>query len=196
MHEARVVLDRYSVSVPYILSVATWEPRKNIPTLIEAFLEMKRRGELPGYKLVLVGGRGWKDRKLASLVENLERENVIPVGYVPDEHLPFLYSGAELFVFPSTYEGFGMPVLEARACGTRVVASDIPELREAGGSNSVYVIPTAQGIREGILAVLSRNDRTEAADLSSYSWETGAAELAAVLVGGAVHGLHGNAWHS
>jgi len=71
-------------------------------------------------------------------------------GYVPDELMPVLYAGADALIFPSLYEGFGMPVLEARACGARVVTTDIPELREAGDEYVIYVQPTVEGIKAGI----------------------------------------------
>ena len=128
----------YGLSFPYILSVASWEPRKNIERLVRTFGEMKSRGLLGGLRLVLVGKRGCKFKRLEYLVEKSGTNHVMSLGYVPDEHLPALYAGAVIFAFPSIYEGFGIPVLEARACGAPVVTTDIPELREAGGSDAVY----------------------------------------------------------
>jgi glycosyltransferase involved in cell wall biosynthesis len=75
-------------------------------------------------------------------------------GYVPDEMMPILYAGADALVFPSLYEGFGMPVLEARACGARVVTTDLPELREAGDEYVIYVEPTLEGVKTGILQAI------------------------------------------
>lgn len=175
------VLLRYALSRPYLLAVATWEPRKNLDLLIHTFLDMKEQGLLSEHKLVLVGGRGWRDQRLAALLS--ETDSVIPLGYVPDEQLAPLYSGADIFIFPSIYEGFGMPVLEARACGTRVVTSDIPELREAGGEDAIYVAPTAEGIRQGILVGLSQGKLSGIIKRCFPSWEIGARDLAAALVG-------------
>lgn len=175
------VLLQHALSQPYLLAVATWEPRKNLELLIHTFLDMKEQGLLGEHKLVLVGGRGWKDRRLAALLSG--NDSVIPLGYVPDEQLAPLYSGAEVFVFPSIYEGFGMPVLEARACGTKVVTSDIPELREAGGGDAIYVDPTAEGIRQGILVGLSQGKPSGIIKRRLPSWEIGARNLAAVLAG-------------
>lgn len=173
------VLLRQALSRPYLLAVATWEPRKNLELLIHAFLDMKRRGLLREHKLVLVGGRGWKDRRLAELLSGTD--SVVPLGYVSDEQLAPLYSGAEVFVFPSIYEGFGMPVLEALACGTKVVASDILELREAGGEDTTYVAPTVAGLENGILTALSQ-PKMRNMDVSGLpSWKQGAAVLAAVM---------------
>lgn len=179
--EIKGCLDQYSILTPYILAVATWEPRKNLELLIKAFLDLKRGGLLPLHNLVLVGGRGWKDERLASLIGNTGGNDIVALGYLPDEDLPSIYSGADLFVFPSKYEGFGMPVLEARACGTRVVTSDIPELREAGGEDAIYITPTLQGIRQGILDGLSQEKQSDAVKRHWPTWEMSAKTLAAIL---------------
>ena len=142
-------LIKYNIDFPYFLAVATWEPRKNLELLVETFLDMRKDGLLENYKLLLVGNKGWKDSKLCSLLD--KQDSIFPVGYVCDEDLPCLYSGAKAFIFPSVYEGFGIPVLEAKACGTQVIATDIPEIREAGGEGPIYIKPTKEGIRQGIL---------------------------------------------
>lgn len=174
------VLVQYGLSRPYLLAVATWEPRKNLELLIHTFLNMKKLGLLGEQKLVLVGGRGWKDKRLAALLSGTD--SVAPLGYVPDDQLAPLYSGAEVFVFPSIYEGYGIPVLEAMACGTKVVTSDIPELREAGGEGAIYIAPTAKGIRQGILLGLTQGKVPQSAERRFPSWEFGARDLATALV--------------
>jgi len=142
---------KYSIEGSFLLSVATQEPRKNLYNLIEAFLLLKKNYSYSSLKLILVGPKGWKSKKLKALMQQPEAIDIRVLGYVPNEDLPSLYGAAELFVFPSLYEGFGMPVLEARACGTRVVTTDTPELREAGGENSIYVGTDASSIVDGIL---------------------------------------------
>jgi len=92
------------------------------------------------------------------------------------------YSGADVFVFPSKYEGFGMPVLEARACGTRIVTSDSPELREAGGDDAVYVKPTEQDLAEGILKAIGSPPPKPLAS-RDYSWAKGASTMVEVFRG-------------
>lgn len=166
---------------PYILSVATWEPRKNLETLIRAFLDLKKRGEIPNLRLALVGGTGWKDDALNRLIAESDRDTVVPLGYIPNTELAPLYTGTDLFVFPSVYEGFGMPILEARACGAPVLTSETPETREAGGEHAVYVTPSVEGIAKGILAGLEGDSRTPLDDDERPTWDHGARILAREL---------------
>jgi glycosyltransferase involved in cell wall biosynthesis len=173
---------RYGLEAPYLLSVAAWEPRKNLALLTESFLDLKLQGHLPGHRLVLAGQearRGMDD--LRSLLRRDGGRDVVSLGYVPDADLPALYSGADALVLASSYEGFGMPVMEARACGTRVVATDIPELHEAGGDEATYVQPTRAGIREGILAALAGARPGSRSVLPT--WDRGAGILARTLAG-------------
>jgi glycosyltransferase involved in cell wall biosynthesis len=144
-------LARLGVKRPYLLSVATPEPRKNLDTVLRAYIDLKKEGKLSGHQLVLAGPTGWKNRALKQRLDEARPHGLVLAGYVPDESMPMLYAGADALVFPSLYEGFGMPVLEARACGARVVTTDIPELREAGDEHVIYVQPTLEGIKAGIL---------------------------------------------
>ena len=113
----------YGIRGPYILSVATWEPRKNIELLVHTFMKMKEEGILAKYKLVLAGGMGWKNKRLHRLFKGKQLSDIVALGYVPDGHLPPLYSGAEALVFPSIYEGFGYPPAEAMACGLPTIVA-------------------------------------------------------------------------
>ena len=117
--------------------------------MIKAFLELKDEGFLTYHTLVLVGGRGWKDSRLFKILK--KNPSIISLGYVPDSSLVSLYNGAACFIFPSIYEGFGMPVAEARACGTKVITCDTPELNEAGDFATIFVTPSLSGIKNGIL---------------------------------------------
>lgn len=179
-------LTRLGIDGPYFLAVGTLEPRKNLAMLIEAFTALKRAGQLPAHQLVLVGGKGWRDVGLRSLVEACEGLGVNPLGFVDDADLPSLFAGSEAFVFPSIYEGFGMPVLEARACAARVIASDIPEIREAGGSGPIYIAPLAGPLREALLQVCADSALGATNANSLPSWDVSAAALAEILCAGPV----------
>jgi glycosyltransferase involved in cell wall biosynthesis len=181
---------KYGFSRPYILAVATLEPRKNLTLLINSFIKLKREGFLKGYSLVLAGGQGWRDKKLKEVLARAKDEDLIyPVGYVSDEDLPSLYRQAELFVFPSVYEGFGMPILEARASGARVLASNIPEHKEAGGRFiSYFELGDIEYLSTAILRALDDAKSLKSFELSSNaelfekcSWEVSAKILATAL---------------
>jgi glycosyltransferase involved in cell wall biosynthesis len=165
------------ITRPYFLAVGTWEPRKNLELLIREFRALHSEGEFREYCLVLAGGAGWKDERLRALFQP-RADTVIPLGFVTDEQLAHLYSGSRAFVFPSQYEGFGIPVLEARACGAAVVTTDLPELREAGGNDAVYVQPTAEGLREGLRRVVARPAATPVSPALLPTWR-GSAEVMA-----------------
>lgn len=125
----------------YVLSVGTLEPRKNIPTLIDAYSmlppDLQHR-----FPLVLVGMRGWLNSGLEARIKPLVERGVIkPLGYVPDAAMPLIYSGAAAFVFPSLYEGFGLPPLEAMACGVPVISSKTSSLPEVIGDAGILVSP-------------------------------------------------------
>jgi len=176
--EVQAVLLRYGIAQPYLLSVGTLEPRKGLHRLVPAFDSLLREGRLPNHCLVIAGDRGWKDDQIARLVSSNRR--IHPLGFVTDDTLSALYTGAEALVFPSSYEGFGMPVLEARACGTRIVTTDIPELREAGGEDAVYISPSIEGIREGILKALE-SEKPKVLNRQDHTWAKSAKTFAAIL---------------
>ena len=131
---------RYGIFGKYMLYLGTVEPRKNIEGIIRAYraLPKKLREE---YSLVLAGGSGWRDEGIQQAIKEarMAGERVIATGYVDMDEKPALFSGAELFLFPSHYEGFGLPVVEAMQCGTPVITADNSSLPEAGGEAVVYV---------------------------------------------------------
>lgn len=172
----------YKIKSPYLFSLTSWLPNKQTDLLIESFAEMKRRKTLREYSLVIAGSGPGMSNAGRRISSDARYQDVKLLGYVPDDHLSALYSGAGVFVFPSRYEGYGIPVAEARACGARVVAGDIPELREAGGDDAVYVEPTSQGIAAGILSALEMTP-PPGRDASRPTWEAGASVLARALSG-------------
>jgi glycosyltransferase involved in cell wall biosynthesis len=151
--EARAKLSaRYGVRAPYLLYVGTLHPRKNLVRLVQAFasllssLSSTAQASLDSLQLVLAGQKGWLYEEIfAQVREQGLAERVVLTGYVPDSDLGSLLSGALAFVFPSLYEGFGLPVLEAMACGTPVVCSDVSSLPEVAGDAALYVDPLDAG---------------------------------------------------
>jgi glycosyltransferase involved in cell wall biosynthesis len=184
--EARqAVRERFNLRHPYILSVGVLQPRKNLPRLVEAYARIAR--EVPQH-LVLVGKEGWAFEALQRRVAGSGVASRIHfTGYVADADLPPLYAAADLFVYPSLYEGFGLPPLESMACGTPVVTSNSTSLPEVVGDAAVTVDPRdvtalATAIAE-VLTSPGRRDQLIEAGLvraRQFSWERTAAETVAV----------------
>ncbi len=184
--DVKPVLSRYAIDFPYILYVGSLESRKNLPRLLEAFARV--RTQLPDWKLVIVGARKWKFSSIFETVKRLELNSFVHfTGYVEEEDLPAVYNGADLFVFPSLYEGFGLPVLEAMASGTPVITSNCSSLPEVAGDAAILIDPyDIQAMADAIQRVLS--DPTLAATLrvkglaraKTFSWKRTAEETIAV----------------
>ncbi len=141
------VHEHYHLPERFILSVGTIEPRKNLKTVFEAFAEWRKSGEArqgpEDVRLVVVGRQGWLVEETMRAVQELGlTEQVLFTGFVADEDLPAVYSMAEAMVFPSVYEGFGLPPLEALACGTPVACSDASSLPEVMGDAGLLIPPT------------------------------------------------------
>lgn len=138
----------------YLLTLGTLEPRKNLGSLVAAALLLRQRG-IAAPPLIVAGGRGWLDDDLTATIAEGEATGVVRrLGFVPDRDMPGLYAGAAYFILASIYEGFGMPVVEAQLCGTHVLASDIPSLREASGGAAAFFDPTSTGIADCLARVL------------------------------------------
>lgn len=170
----------YQLPANYLLYIGTIQPRKNLARLIAAFAQaLAAPGAPPDLQLVIAGRRGW-------LTEQIERQAVALgigrrvrfLGYLPDADLPALISGALAFTFPSLYEGFGMPVLEAMACGTPVLCSNTSALPEVAGDAALLVDPhTDEAIAAGIIRLISEPHlraelRTRGlAHAAGFTWE-------------------------
>ena len=134
------VLKKYGVRTPYFLHVGTIEPRKNLIRLMKAFSVFCKTSS--DYTLVLSGGKGWKNEAFDKEYENHPfKDRIVLTGYVEKDDLPYLYSHSQAFIYPSLYEGFGFPVLEAMACGAPVICSNSSSLPEVGGDVPIYVHP-------------------------------------------------------
>ena len=153
--DIRRVKERYSIRRPYLLMVGTLEPRKNHALAFRALAQLKAEGW--PHCLVAVGGGGWLFDAVQRQVESLQlSDDVIFAGHVADADLPALYSGADCFLMPSLYEGFGIPVLEAMACGAPVVCSKVSSLPEVAGEAARFIEPlTAEGLADAVRQVLS-----------------------------------------
>ena len=180
------VLQRYDIPKPYILYVGSLAPRKNLPRLLRAYARVREWH--PAWRLVIVGARKWKTTPIFATVQQLELEPYVHfTGYVADEDLPALYNGADLFVFPSLYEGFGLPVLEAMACGTPVITSNTSSLPEVAGDAALLVDPhDVEAIAAAMHRVLTDPDlarklrKKGLARASQFTWERTARETIAV----------------
>ena len=148
----------------YILNVGTLEPRKNLVTLLRAYKALRTNAEIK-HKLVIVGGRGWHCEAWERQLSEIDcREDVIVTGFVPDGALRRIYTEAAAFVYPSLFEGFGLPVLEALGCGTPTITSNVSAMPEVAGDAAILVDPTDVGqLADAIYAVLT--DRSLAARL-------------------------------
>jgi glycosyltransferase involved in cell wall biosynthesis len=181
--ERERVRRRYSLADRFILYVGTIEPRKNLPKLIEGFARRRKSGDLP-HQLVCAGPYGWLSRDIEDRIERLQIEDAIRfTGYVAFDDLPVLYSLAEMFVFPSLYEGFGLPVIEAMACGTPVVTGQVAALSEVAGGAVEYVDRLdAESLGEAMVGLARSRERRE--NLSAlglqrshcFSWDRAARE--------------------
>ncbi len=134
-------LQKYNIKKPYLLYVGTLEPRKNLSRLISAFEKLIDNG-ICNHQLVLAGKKGWKIDDLYTQIENSSaKNNIVLPGFIDKEDLAGLYTNAEVFVYPSYYEGFGLPILEAMSCGTPVITSNTSSLPEVGGDAALYFDP-------------------------------------------------------
>lgn len=177
------------IEEPYILYVGRIEERKNVRRLVEAFKLVKKEKDIP-HKLVIAGNPGHNGQ---NLIEEINQDgeinkDVILTGFVKDENLPDLYAGANIFAFPSLYEGFGIPILEAMACGIPVLTSESSSLSEIAGDAALLVKPTdTVDIAGGIYELIKNSELRKKLIKNGYdrvklfSWEKSAKELLAIM---------------
>lgn len=153
---------RHTLPERYFLYLGTFEPRKNLLTLLEAYARLRAR-EREAPALVLAGARGWYDEEVFARIAALGLGNAVHLpGYVAFEEQRLWYSAASVFVYPSLYEGFGMPIVEALACGTPVLTSRTSGMPEAGGTLATYIDPTEPDEMAQALQTLASDSATRA----------------------------------
>ena len=177
------VRQKYSLPPKYILSLSTLEPRKNLSLLLESFGQLLTSHPID-CKLVLAGRTGWKNDQLNQALSKLPKGSVVFTGFVDDSDLPAIYAGADFFVFPSMYEGFGLPPLEALACGTAVLSSDASSIPEVLGEHAEYFRSgDANDLTSKLSDMLmhttktSTNNKQRIAHACSYNWDKQAENL-------------------
>jgi len=180
------VRTKYNIGLdPFVLGIGTVQPRKNFRRLVQAFFHLPPPAFASGLKLVIAGGKGWLYDDIFAEVKRLGLEGcVLFPGFVDDDDLPALYSAADVLAFPSIYEGFGLPILEAMACGTPVVTSATSSLPELAGDAALLVEPTdVDAIAAALHRLLQEADlrhRLVAAGFDQarkFTWEKAATQL-------------------
>ena len=182
LEEVRAFRERLGLPERFILYLGTLEPRKNLPALVEAFALLRR--DQPDLHLVLAGARGWWYHSLLRMISDSNLGDVVHLpGFVPAEDLPSWYNAAAAFAYPSSFEGFGLPVAEALACGRPTVTSDVSSLPEAGGDVALRIPPDDPiALADALARALTpaEADRARAAGPAharTFTWEAAAASL-------------------
>jgi glycosyltransferase involved in cell wall biosynthesis len=187
--KTKAILDKYALEVPYFLYVGRLEKKKNISALVESFAFLKENHPEIKAKLVLIGDAGFGFDEIKYTIEEFNLNNqVIMPGWVAEEDLPYIMNAAAAFIFPSKHEGFGIPVLQALACGIPTAVSDIPVLREIAGDAVLYF---NQNDKRAIAVAMARilDDKDLRQSLAAkglervkgFSWRRCAEETLAVL---------------
>ncbi|NYE56940.1 glycosyltransferase family 4 protein [Carboxydothermus ferrireducens] len=179
----------FNLSDEYILTVGSFEPRKNLMSVLIAYEELFQKGvKLP--KLIMVGGNSWKSEELFRRIENSPiKENIFILGYVSNDDLRRLYNNAICLIYPSLYEGFGLPPLEAMTCGCPVIASNKASLPEVCGDAALYIDPfDIETIKDAIIKIsknkeLQYNLRIKGLkECKKFSWEESAKKLFDIFI--------------
>lgn len=173
------ILEKYGLTGKYLLCVASVEPRKNFLRIINAFSEFIKQEEYKEYSLVCVGGRGWKNIEIYSLVKQKNLEGKIKfLRSIEECELAPIYNQAEIFLYPSLYEGFGLPVLEAMACAVPVITSNVSSLPEVASDAAILVNPYSEKqIYEAILHLADDENKRKQLinmgleNIKKFSWE-------------------------
>ncbi len=187
-NKIKEVLKKYNIPEKYVLFVGRLEERKNIPRLINAFNIIKKEKGIR-HKLVLVGKKGYKFEQIINIIDKLRlKDKIVLTGYIPEQDLPYIFSDADLFVLPSLYEGFGIPILEAFACGCPVATSNVSSMPEVAGKAAILFNPQkTDEIAQAVYKIISddalKNNLIEKGfnQCKKFSWQKCAQETLEVL---------------
>jgi glycosyltransferase involved in cell wall biosynthesis len=178
---------KYGIHKPYILFLSSLKPSKNVEGLVKAFFEFKKNYKRKDLALVIAGKKAWLYEQIFELVKKLDLSgDVIFTGFVDETDVPALMTEAQAFAMPSFFEGFGIPVLEAMACGTPVIVSNVASLPEVAGNAGIFVDPKdpssiAQGIREAFGKDRNRYISLGLSQVKKFSWSKCAQETLEVI---------------
>jgi glycosyltransferase involved in cell wall biosynthesis len=182
VEEQNRVLEKYGISPHFIFTIGSFEPRKNIGTLIRAYVNLPEIVKKK-HPLVIGGGKGWLNSDVDTLIASQASDRILRIGYVDEQDLPALYSAAAVFVYPSLYEGFGLPILEAMSCGAPVIASNTSSMPEIGGNAALFFDPADVRQLTAILLEVTGNEnlrkelcRKGRERSGQFSWEKTAKE--------------------
>ncbi|MFH1286154.1 MAG: glycosyltransferase family 1 protein [Candidatus Magasanikbacteria bacterium] len=189
--EIEECLVRYGLKRPFFMSIGRLEIKKNTTRIIQAFSHVRESFVPQGFQLLLVGKPGYGYEHVEKVLEGSSyREDIVIPGWVDDRDLPYLVNAADIFIFPSLYEGFGLPLLEAFACGTPVVASRGNSLEEVGSNAAVFVDPEDEKeIAEAVKLLLTHSElraqriQRGVARASEFSWKKSAEKTMDILLG-------------
>ena len=158
--EVDKVLEKYKIKKPFIMTIGRLEEKKNTKRIVEVFNKLKKQEVKSELQLVLIGKPGYGYEEVKEVIQASQyKEDIVELGWVDEKEVPYLMNGAKVFVFPSLYEGFGLPVLEAMACGLPVIASKDNSLEEVGGKAGIYVeADNSEEIVKSILEFLHNED--------------------------------------
>lgn len=175
--EQKRVLKKYRIPRDFIFTVGSYEPRKNIGTLVQAYVNLPENVKNQ-HHLVIAGGKGWLNSEIDALIDAQSSDQIRRIGYVDEQDLPALYSAAAAFVYPSLYEGFGLPILEAMSCGAPVITSNTSSMPEISGDAALFFDPLdARQLTTLLLEVMeNENLRNELSGKGierarQFSWE-------------------------
>ena len=179
--DIKPVLGKYGIDFKYLLFLGTIEPRKNITGVIEAFTRLKQRGYAE-LKLVITGRKGWHYKGILKKLDNSAFvQDIVFTDFIDDDDLAAVYSGAEILLYPSLYEGFGLPVIEAMACGLPVITSNVSSLPEVAGDAAVLINPAEVEEMVSAIEKLMKNPGLKAElrekgleQAGRFSWEQAA----------------------